>query len=434
MKLALKRAYHDPKYSKVIHWGKLISITGSAQLIVQAAGLVTGIMIIRLMPVNEYAWYVIANTMLGTMTVLADSGISAGVTAEGGKVWQDKEQLGKVIATGLDLRRKFAILSLIIAVPILLYLLVHNGASWLTASLIAASLIPSFLAALSDSLLEIVPKLHQDIKPLQKNQVSVSLGRLLLSALFLFIFPLSFVAILATGVPRTYGNISLRKISNKFVAPNQKPDKEIRNRIFKVVFRILPNVIYYCISGQVTVFLLSILGNTSSIGQIGALGRITMFLSLLSTVFTTVITPYFARLKNEFKVLMTKYIQILFLTTLVFVLLTIFVYFFPGIFLFILGKKYHNLGNELVLCVIASCLNLLSGCSFSLTTSRGWVLNPIFGIPMGILSIAIGVSVFDFTKLRGALDYNIFLQATSLAIVTIFCFVKIIQQKKNITN
>lgn len=72
-------------------WAKLIAITGSAQVMVQAIGFISGILVIRLLPTHEYALYTLANTMLGTMTLLADGGIATGVMSQGGKVWQDKQ-------------------------------------------------------------------------------------------------------------------------------------------------------------------------------------------------------------------------------------------------------------------------------------------------------------------------------------------------------
>ena len=64
---------------KINYWLKLITITGLAQVIVQAVGFISGILVIRLLPVQEYALYTLANTMLGTMTVLSDGGISTSV-------------------------------------------------------------------------------------------------------------------------------------------------------------------------------------------------------------------------------------------------------------------------------------------------------------------------------------------------------------------
>src|SRR5438270_1038562 len=117
----MERIYSGRNYTRAIEWGKLIALTGSAQILVQGLGFICGIFIIRMLPTKEYALYTLANTMLGTMTILADGGIATGVMFRGGRVWNDRQKLGKVLATGLDLRKKFAIGSLLIALPVLFY-------------------------------------------------------------------------------------------------------------------------------------------------------------------------------------------------------------------------------------------------------------------------------------------------------------------------
>ncbi|MDR2475779.1 MAG: hypothetical protein LBD45_07955, partial [Bacteroidales bacterium] len=290
---------------KINYWLKLITITGLAQVIVQAVGFISGILVIRLLPVEEYALYTLANTMLGTMTVLSDGGISTGVMAQGGKVWQDKQKLGAVLATGLDLRRKFAGFSLIVSLPILAYLLLHHGATWITTILITASLIPAFYAALSDNLLQIPVKLHQAITPLQRNQVEVGIGRLILTGLTLFAFPWAFVAIIASGIPRIWGNVRLRKIASGFINEEEGGDDGERKEILKVVKRILPVSGYYAFSGQITIWLMSTFGNTASVAQLGALGRLSAILSIVSAIIAMFVVPRFTRIKNN-KILLTK--------------------------------------------------------------------------------------------------------------------------------
>src|SRR5690349_4585514 len=98
MKMLVQKSSIHPRYLRFYELSKLVTITGGAQALVQGAGLICGILIIRLLPTNEYAFYTLANTMLGTMTVLADGGISTGVMAQGGKVWQSKAELGTVLS------------------------------------------------------------------------------------------------------------------------------------------------------------------------------------------------------------------------------------------------------------------------------------------------------------------------------------------------
>ena len=417
---AVKRIYYNPKYAKIFHWTKLIAITGSAQAIVQATSLLCGILVIRLLPTQEYAWYTLANTMLGTMSVLADGGISAGVMALSGKVWQDGDKMGVILATGLDLRKKFAIVSLLVAIPILVYLLLQNGAGWLTVILITACLMPAFFAALSDSLLEIIPRLKQDIAALQKNQLTVAVGRLLLSGVTLFLFPFTFIAIFAAGMPRIYGNIRLSKIVDTFVNKDQKPDADIRKNILKIVKRLLPGSIYYCLSGQIIIWLASFFGNTSSIAQIGALGRLAMVLSLFSVLFNTLVTPRFARLPNDRSILLNRYLKILVGLIFFGIVIISICYIFSTQALWILGNKYKNLKNEFILSMIAGYIVMFAGVLFSINTSRGWTINPFFWIPFNIVIIGLGTMLFDISSIKGLFAFNIIIMAVEVIIYTAY--------------
>lgn len=421
----LNRIKAHPQYNIAMRWGKLISITGSAQIIVQAVGFVSGLLIIHSLSVHEYALYTLSNTMLGTMMLLADGGIVTGVFSQGGKNWQDKEKLGVILATGLNLRRKFAIASLIIAIPVLIYLLLRNGASWSITILIVASLIPAFFAALSDSLLEIIPKLHQDILPLQKNQILVGVGRLILTGLTVFIFPWTFVVILAGGIPRLYGNLKLRKIAEKFIDNEQTTDPIVEKEILSVVKRVMPGAIYYCISGQITVWLISIFGNATAVAQIGALGRISILLGIFGTIFSTLLVPHFARQKNEYKVLLKQFM----LNMLILVLICIFVLLGVSLlstqFLWILGRNYSGLDSALILNVIGSCLGLITGLLFALSSSRGWLMNPYLYILTNLLCIVIGILLFDISSLIGVLRFNIFISVIQTVIYSFYTLLKI---------
>ncbi|GEO10459.1 hypothetical protein SAE01_29550 [Segetibacter aerophilus] len=417
---------NNPKYTRLIHWGKLITITGGSQAIVQATGLVSGIIVIRLLPTQQYAWYTLANTLLGTMGILADGGISAGVMAQGGKVWQDREKLGAVLATGLDLRKTFALGSLLVAVPLLIYLLNRSGASVITILLIVAALIPAFFVALSDSLLEIIPKLHQSIIPLQKNELTVSIARLMLSTLTLFIFPFSYIAILASGLPRAYGNIGLRKIAYSFVSKQQKPDLAVRKNILFIVKRILPGALYYCLSGQITIWLISIFGTTNSIAEVGALGRLAVLLNFFSVLISTLIIPRFARLENNKKLLLTRFFQIIGTLLIFCLLLLTVVWAFPEKILLILGNQYAGLEKELLINLIGSSIFLIGAIIYNLYTSKGWVLKPLVSISISICAITTGIIFLDVSTVSGVLWLNIFIAAIQLVYHTTYAVYKLV--------
>src|SRR5688572_27990464 len=93
-------------------------LAGGAQAAIQLLTLLTGLAVVRLLPIQEYAWYTIINAMLGTLVVLTDGGASQSVLSQGGKVWRDPNALGGVVAGGLKLRRRFAVIAAAVSIPI----------------------------------------------------------------------------------------------------------------------------------------------------------------------------------------------------------------------------------------------------------------------------------------------------------------------------
>lgn len=408
---------------------KITGITGASQILIQAIGLVSGIAIIRLLPTEQYAFYTLANTMLGVIIVLADSGISAGVMAESGKVWKNPEDLGTVLKTGLDLRRKFAIGSLLVSAPILIYLLHHHGAGWIVSVIIVASLVPALIGSLTGSIFMVPMKLHQDIRPLQGNLIMESVSRLAL-IMSLFLLPWTFIALLAAGLPRLILNIRLRKFSIKYVDWHQNVDLEIRKRILKIVRRIMPGAVYYCVSGQVSIWLISIFGSTAGVAQIGALGRIAMLMTITSSLFATIVYPRFARLKDDSKELLKRFLQIMLLLLTVCIIAITAVYLFSDQILWVLGDEYSGLNIPLVLSIVGSCVTVLSGAVFKLSTNRSWVINPILSIPISVGSIIAGALLMNVSTLEGVLIFNIFVVSIQLALNSGYFFYKIFNKNQ----
>lgn len=431
MKSVLQNTYADSG-AKIFRWAKLLAVTGMSQLLVQALGFVCGIIIIRMLSTHEYGLYVVANTAVGTMSVLADGGISTGVMSIGGKVWKDKVALGEVMSTGMDLRRKFAAGSLVVAVPLMIFLLSQHESNWIMIALIAFATIILFLTALTSALLQVPAKLLQDIVPLQKNLVKYNVFRLLASGLGLVFFPFAFIAIIATAVPQFWSNINLRRISSHYADWHQKPKREIREVILSFVKKLLPGSAYYCISGQLSIWLISFFGSTPSVAQVGALTRLTMVLSIGSVLINTLIVPRFARLINDRSVLLGYFLKIQMLLLVMTAIVLSVSWIFSDQILWLLGHRYANLNHELLLCVVGGCLNLAVGINYILNSSRGWLFHPLIGISIGIGGIVAGVSIVDVSTLRGILIFNIFTGVVGLFVHPLYGFLKIRSLKQQV--
>lgn len=396
-----------PVGAKLREWIMLTSITSGTQLLIQVIGLLSGIVIIRLLSTQEYALYTLANTMLGTMTVLADGGVSSGVMAESGKVWRDRDKLGTALVTGLDLRKKFAVASLVISSPFLIYLMILHGASWWISIIIILSLIPAFIGSLSGSIFAVPLQLHQDVRSLQKNQLVENISRF--AGIFsLIILPWTFIALLASGIPKIITNLRLQKYSTGYANWSVKPDQSVRKRIIKMVKRLMPGMIYFVLSGHISLWLISLLGSTDNVAEIGAIGRLAIIFTVVTNIFNVLIIPRFTRLPENSTKVFSRFFKILIAFAVLSLIIVVFVYLFSSQILWVLGEKYQNLNYELFLAVVTTCLVHIGGGAFRMSNQRGWPIHPALSISVSVASVIAGVMIFEISTLVGVLYFNIF--------------------------
>jgi O-antigen/teichoic acid export membrane protein len=150
----------------------------SIQMLVQLIGFAAGILLVRRLDQHEYALFTIANTMQGTINVLADIGISIGLVSIGGRVWQDGHRFGELVSTGLKLRRKLGAMAVFAVTPLLYFMLVKNGASSIYAAILITAVLGGLSVQLSLGVLDVVPRLRSDIRQIQRIDFTGSILRL----------------------------------------------------------------------------------------------------------------------------------------------------------------------------------------------------------------------------------------------------------------
>lgn len=153
-------------------------------------------------------------------------------------------------------------------------------------------------------------------------------------------------------------------------------------------------------------------------------------LSLFTMLLMTLVIPRFARLSAGKAVLLTRYFQIQAGLLVLSVCIVGTVWMFPSQVLWILGKNYSGLNIELVLSIIGSCLNLITGISFSLVSSRGWATNPAITISLEIAAVIIGIMLIDVSTLKGALILNIFISIMQALLYIIYGTLKITKSEE----
>jgi O-antigen/teichoic acid export membrane protein len=397
-------------------WIRLLGTVSAAQVLTQGIGFLGGIVIVRCLAPDQYALYTLALTMISALTVIADGGVASGLMAEGGKVWQSASGLGSVLATGLTLRRRLVLWAAVICAPALAFLMRSHGISWNIVTIMFAALLATLWLTTLNTLYGIAPALHQRVLAIQNIGLIQGGLRLVLLCALLCFWPNAILAVAAAVLPLAWSVMRLRRMSHSFADLGARADDDIRRSVLKVVQRVLPGSVYLCVSNQVSIWLISVLGSTLTLAQIGALGRIGQAFAVLPAVTSALFAPRFARLAADGRTLLVRYLQVLAVMTAFCSVLIAIVLLLPGQVLAIIGPHYANLRHELILQMFCSALWLLAATAYNLGCVRGIVVKPFLSVGVQIACQIALFTMLDVSSLRGALWFSIAMGTVQLII------------------
>jgi O-antigen/teichoic acid export membrane protein len=393
--------------TRALHRARMVGNFAFVQAVVQVIGFLSGILLIRYLDQREYAYFTIANTMQGTLNVLADIGISIGLISIGGRVWHDRHRFGQLIKTASNLRRKLGAIATIVVTPILCIMLVKNGASLPYTFLLMALVLAGLSIQLSLGVLSVVPRLLSDVRRIQTIDLVGALLRLFLVVALMGLFLTSVVAVAVGAASLLVQYLMLRHYAARSIDLDVPENEEDRQAMQTFIRKLAANAIFFAFQGQITIFLISFFGrNVSSIAEVGALGRLAMVFTVLTNLLTNVFGPAFARCHDP-KRLRWQYTMVVGGVTGFSALLIAASAFFPRAFLFVLGAKYAHLDRELVLMVSGAVVGALTGTFWTLNASKAWIAGSWLYIPITLSTQIALIPMTDFSSVRSVLIFNL---------------------------
>jgi O-antigen/teichoic acid export membrane protein len=383
--------------------GNFALIQGIAQLI----GFASGILIVRTLAERDYAYFTIANTMQGTLSVLADIGISVGLISIGGRVWQDRYRFGQLINTALALRKYLGAMVILVGAPGLWFLLFRNGAPALYTLVLVMLVAATVGVQLSNDVLSVVPRLRSDIARIQKIDFIGATVRLLALLILMYIYLNAGVAIAIATAVYLLQFAMLRSYTTTVTDVDAPENDEDRNAMLSFMRKLAGNAIFFCLQGQIAVFLISLFGRRAgSVAEVGALGRLAMIFALLSNLLTNVFVPAFARAQSPRR-LRWLYAGIVGGVSAFGLSIFLGANLFPNEFLLVLGGKYAHLHGELVLMIGSAVLFSITASLWALNAARAWVAGSWLYIPLTLVTQIALLPFIDFTSVAGVLTFNL---------------------------
>jgi len=405
-------------FDRVKHVGTFALV----QALVQVLGFMSGIILVRHLDQREYAYFTIANTMQGTLNLLADIGISIGLVSIGGRVWQDRSRFSQLISTASRLRYALGGVVAVIVTPILYLMLTKNGASIGYTMLLIGVILAGVALQLSTGVLTVVPRLRSDIRKIQVIDFTGTIVRLAAMIALMFIFLNAGVGVALGTATFLLQYLMLRAYCSRVIDFHAPTNADDRRSMLGFIRNQAANAVFYCFQGQITIFLISFFAHrTSSVAEVGALGRLAMIFAVLTNLMANVFAPAFARCHDRRRLFRMYFAVIGGVAAFSLIIIAV-AALFPKEFLYVLGPKYAHLHRELLLMVGGAVLATLTGTFWSLNAAKAWIAGSWLYIPLTIATQLALIPFTDFGSVKGVLVFNLVSALPNLLLNTILSF------------
>ncbi|MDT0686060.1 lipopolysaccharide biosynthesis protein [Autumnicola psychrophila] len=389
-----------------------------SQMLGKAVGFIVSILLIRELSKEDYAIYTVLITIQGMLIPLCNSAIFIGFKKIGGTVWQDSAKMSNLIKTTNSIAPYITGLAYFLVSTYAGYILYEQEISWIRILGFLFIILIVILPEVKTAFLRSALLLRNKVAPVQVSELVGHFTRAIGILALLFLLDRSYIIIAIFIITALSGWLTLFYVEKKAKQEGISKIAEINDSYRKTLINYIKlnwhNSAFFAFKGQISIFLIGIFGTTTSLADIGALTRFSLIFMIATAIFNNIFAPDFGKTKD------TSKLKRMFLLSLGGALLissatTLFVYFFPEPFLWILGDNYHNLSHELFLTFVSASLGFILNIVYSLNLYKAWIrFTPLLEIPSDIIAIILGLFLFDISSLKGVLYLGIFTASINL--------------------
>lgn len=407
-------------------WSKIFAGFFVGQGLVQLLGAVAGFCLLRWMSVEDYAMFTLAFGVQSLFVNVVDPGFSTAITPLAGSRSSDPAVVGRYMAAALSLRKRFFLLGATGATLMLVFSGQKHGWSNLATAGLSISVIVTLwtlgtfnVSANALVATQKVGTLHQ----VQNIAAVIRLGG----------YGLGHLAGVIGGVVVMAWNVIVIIISGRMMARKAKQSESIllnetaaaRREMWRFVMPLIPLTVYSTFQGQISVFIISIFGNTDALAATGALSRLNQLFAPATYLIGWVVAPYFSRLSQS--IVFRRYLQIMGVALSLIIVVGIAVWIYPYPLLWLLGSNYMDLEFEVALAVISNGIGICAALTYNLIYSRRLIgRRQSIALIIGSIGFQIIVTPWvDLGTTKGVLFIGLAAAVGSLVVSCVYGLLKI---------
>lgn len=393
-------------------WSRILAAFFTAQALVQLGAFASGLLLVRGLAVEEYAFYTLATSAFTFLLFASNLGATSAVA------WFFRETKGDALARArhdravVEVRRLLFVLAAPAALGMLSWTALERGFS--VSQLAAASAVIAVTAWIAiDGVAAIqILRLDDRFGASYRSEVTGAGVRLALIVALVFSNRASAVGALAAALIGQFAAL----VPARSARPRRQGGAALapeRRAVLRFLLPTLPAEIYAAFQGPLLVWLAAILGSTRGVAEIGALGRLSQVLGLLSTLSGVVLLPHLTRIGDD-DLYRRRFLAFAGLLSTAAVTITAIAWLARRPLLALLGTEYTKLDHELLLAVAAGAVYVPASFAIWVNAARSWKR---WQALLTVILILFQVGWLVFLPLESTADFLRFGLANAVAVL-----------------
>lgn len=343
----------------------------SGQVALQALQFAAGLVIIRGWPIEAYAGWAVLVATQATLAALIDLGARDGVLALNRGGSGEGFALPQLMAQALRLRTRHLLL---LAPAVILYLLWLSRSGIIPTDQLGAAILLTLATAWANGWIAyygLPLLLARDMRGYYAPQLGVAAARLLLLAILFATGQASLTLLLIVSFANSAAiGLYFRRRCGP-ISSDAEADGGARRALSAYSYSIAPATIYNSFQEQISIFLLSSIGNARAISETAAIGRLALLFQLLLAMNAVLIQPWIARAGSD--VLLMRVVGFATAACSVAATVVLAIWLYPAVPLYILGASYAHADREVLLAAIAASTLYAANAFWCVNVARGWI-------------------------------------------------------------
>ncbi len=399
-------------------WSGILSEFLAAQIASQAIAALVGVLLVRSLPVREFALYSLALAAMTFVSVISDSGVSGAMHYFYRKALTRHAAYGPYLAASLGMRRRLMLVAWVCVVAYV-YRTGTQANFYVSelAAVVAVMLPATYFQVHSSIGLTLLRLRHQYRRSYGAELAGSAIRLAVITLLILANQIVAWTAVMgaAFGSSVTRYISRIRDSNARSDAHSASAQTVAKTAILRFVVPTTPGTLYFALQGPLLVWLCSQFGGITVMAEVGAVGRLAVILSLIAGFVSSIFVPRLASVTDD-RIYLRRYLigwgallasggAILAACVAV-----------PDWFIWLLGDSYRHLEDQVLVVTSSAVAMTWSGYATAVKHARGWVRYQPFVIVILVALQAALIVHLDLSTAHGVLLFQL---GSSLALLAV---------------